>query len=114
MDLGTFSVSLAVADLGASQRFYETLGFEVVGGEAEENWLILQNGEAKIGLFHGMFDTNILTFNPSGMIGARIIQRMRKEAGLEIERECDESGEGPAHFVLKDPDGNTILVDQHE
>jgi len=112
MDLGRFSVSLAVKDLAKSRAFYETFGFEMVAGVPEQNWIILQNGEAKIGLFQGMFEDNILTFNPSD---ARGIQKALKAAGLEIEREAeDEDGEGPTHFVMRDPDGNVILVDQHE
>ena len=103
-----------MTDLEASLCFYEALGFEVVGGEPGENWLLLANGDARLGLFQGMFDRNILTFNPVGLVGARLIQRALKQRGVAIERECDERGEGPAHFVLRDPDGNTILVDQHE
>ena len=108
MDLGIFSVSLAVEDLEKSRLFYEALGFEVMGGEARQDWLILNNGDAKIGLFKGMFDTNILTFNPPDV---RAVQTALKEQGIAFEREAAE-GEGPGHAVLKDPDGNTLLLDQ--
>ncbi len=110
MELGTFSVSLAVKDLQKSMTFYKVLGFEPIFGEPKENWVILQNGGANIGLFQGMFEENLLTFNPTD---ARGIQAAVKAAGYAIERET-ESDDGPAHFVMKDPDGNTILVDQHE
>lgn len=110
MDLGTFSVSLAVADLPKSRAFYEAFGFRQVAGEPTQNWIILQNGEAKIGLFQGMFDDNILTFNPKD---ARGIQASLQVAGITPDKRA-EDGEGPTHFVVKDPDGNTILVDQHE
>ena len=110
MELGNFSVSLAVKDLQKSMTFYTMLGFEQIAGEAAQNWIILKNGDAKIGLFHGMFEENLMTFNP---MDARAIQRAVKDAGYAVEREA-EDGEGPAHFVMKDPDGNTILVDQHE
>ncbi|MBZ0293524.1 MAG: VOC family protein [Anaerolineae bacterium] len=109
MELGTFSVSLAVKDLAASRAFYETLGFKAIHGKAEDNWLILQNGEAKIGLFQGMFEENILTFNPKDV---RSIQKTLKSQGIKLEKEADETTEGPAHLVLHDPDGNMILIDQ--
>lgn len=109
MDLGRFSVSLAVADLATSRAFYEALGFTQVDGEPENNWIILKNGEAKIGLFQGMFDKNLMTFNPSD---ARAIQRAVEDAGYTPETKT-EPGEGPTHFMLKDPDGNLILIDQH-
>ena len=109
MDLGAFSVSLAVRDLAASQEFYAKLGFERVGGEPEQNWLILRHGDATIGLFQGMFEANILTFNPSDV---RAVQKRLKESGLTFHREADPSGSGPGHAVLSDPDGNTILLDQ--
>lgn len=109
MDLGTFSISLAVKDLRASRAFYEKLGFEVVGGD-DEKWAILRNGDAVIGLFEGLFERNIITFNPAD---ARAVQTELKGRGLELEQECDEEGEGPAHLVLLDPDGNPILIDQH-
>lgn len=110
MDLGTFSVSLAVKDIAASRAFYETLGFEVIHGDQDQNWLILRNGEAKIGLFQGMFEGNILTFNPKDV---RSIQKTLKASGITLVREADEGTEGPAHVTLHDPDGNAILIDQH-
>lgn len=122
MDLGNFSISLAVKDLEASKAFYGKLGFEVFGGEAEQNWLILQNGDCTIGLFQGMFDRNIMTFNPGWDRSAqtldeftdvREIQRRLKSAGIELQTEADEGSAGPASFVVADPDGNTILFDQH-
>ncbi len=122
LDLGAFSVSLAVKDLSASLAFYQALGFEATGGDAEEGWLILANGTTLIGLFQGMFDHNILTFNP-GLNNAkeevepftdvREIQARLDAAGIEIDqRVADDAPEGPAHIVLKDPDGNAIMVDQ--
>ncbi len=122
MNLGAFSVSLTVKDLEASRAFYEKLGFEVVGGDPSENWLILRNDRHTIGLFHGMFDKNILTFNPGWDYQAqpvgeftdvRELQRRLKTAGLSLEVEADESTTGPASFIVVDPDGNPILVDQH-
>ena len=122
MDLGAFSISLAVKDLAASRAFYEKLGFEEVGGDASQNWLILRNGIHNIGLFQGMFENNILTFNPGwdqhaqpleAFTDVREIQRRLKEAGLELTTEADESTSGPASLVLSDPDGNMILFDQH-
>ena len=122
MNLGAFSVSLAVKDIAASKAFYEKLGFQIMGGEMEQNWLILKNGTHVIGLFQGMFDSNIMTFNPGWDQSAqnvdpftdiRDIQKQLKEAGVEFETEADESSEGPAHFIIKDPDGNTIFLDQH-
>lgn len=121
MDLGAFSISLAVKDLTASRAFYQTLGFEVTGGDAAENWLILKNGESTIGLFHGMFEKNILTFNPGLTIrmevlsefqDVRDIQAALKQAGLALGEETDPAGDGPAHITLIDPDGNPILIDQ--
>ena len=111
MKLGRFSVSLSVADLQRSMAFYRMLGFEQVFGEPKDNWVILQNGEAKIGLFHGMFEGNLLTFNPQD---ARVIQDAIRAAGFgpAIEKEA-EPGEGQAHLMVKDPDGNRILIDQH-
>jgi lactoylglutathione lyase len=109
VDLGTFSVSLAVKDLAAARAFYEALDFRVIAGNPEENWLILENGGSKIGLFHGMFDENILTFNPQD---ARAIQRTLRERGITPVTTADETADGPAHLVLKDPDGNAILIDQ--
>lgn len=122
MHLGHFSVSLAVKDLTASRTFYEKLGFEVVFGEAEQNWLILQNGDSTIGLFQGMFENNVLTFNPGWDARAntleeftdvREIQRRLKENGLPLATEADEATTGPASLMLIDPDGNPVLIDQH-
>jgi lactoylglutathione lyase len=122
MQLGTFSISLAVKDLEASRSFYEKLGFKVFAGDASENWLILKNGEHAIGLFQGMFEKNILTFNPGWDSNAqrlatftdvRDLQRELKARGVQFEQEADESTTGPASFVVVDPDGNPILVDQH-
>ena len=122
MELGAFSVSLAVKDLEASREFYEKLGFEVVGGDPSQNWQILRNGGHTIGLFQGMFDKNLLTFNPGwddeaqpidDYTDVRELQRRLKEAGVTLAVEADESGAGPASFVILDPDGNPILVDQH-
>ena len=122
MDLGNFSVSLAVRDLAASRRFYEKFGFSVFGGDAAQNWLIMKNGEHVIGLFQGMFEKNILTFNPGWDSSARELdtftdvrelQRRLRAQGVRFEQEADESTTGPASFVAVDPDGNPILVDQH-
>lgn len=122
MNLGAFSVSLAVKNLQASKDFYEKLGFEVVGGDATQNWLILRNDNHVLGLFQGMFERNTLTFNPGwdqqgNAIGqftdVRELQRVLKERGLELAQEAAPSSEGPASFALLDPDGNPILVDQH-
>ena len=122
MELGAFSVSLAVEDLDASKGFYEKFGFEVVGGEASENWLILRNGYCTLGLFKGMFDKNILTFNPGwddkaqpveDFTDVRDLQRELKGRGVDFVSEADEGGAGPASFVVLDPDGNPVLVDQH-
>lgn len=122
MELGAFSVSLAVKDIAASRAFYEKLGFAVIGGDQAQNWLILRNGAATIGLFQGMFDTNILTFNPgwasdggplSDFADIRALQRRLKEQGLALASEADETTSGPASLTLIDPDGNPILLDQH-
>ena len=119
--LGAFSVSLAVKDLQASRAFYETLDFEVVGGNAR-NWLILRNGSVTIGLFQDMFKGNILTFNPGWdekaqaageFVDVREHQRRLKAGGLELMTAADETTTGPASCMLVDPDGNTILIDQH-
>ncbi len=110
MNLGAFSISLAVSDLQASKDFYQKLDFEVIGGDAEQKWLILRNGDATIGLFQGMFEKNIITFNPSD---ARSIQKTLKDRGVAITHGADESGDGPAHLTLIDPDGNPVLIDQH-
>ena len=122
MELGAFSVSLAVKDIGASRLFYEKLGFTVFAGDQTQNWLIMKNGDHAIGLFQGMFEQNILTFNPGWSQDAqplgeftdvRELQRQFKERGVELITEADESSTGPASFMIVDPDGNTILVDQH-
>lgn len=122
MKLGTFSVSLAVKDISASRAFYQKLGFEMVHGDPDQGWLILANGDTKIGLFQGMFESNILTFNPGGGPGGtpgedhldiREIQKNLKRLGVVLVSEADESTTGPASFMLTDPDGNAILVDQH-
>jgi catechol 2,3-dioxygenase-like lactoylglutathione lyase family enzyme len=122
MELGAFSVSLAVKDIAASKAFYEKLGFSVFGGDMSQNWLILKNAEVVIGLFQGMFDKNMLTFNPGwdgnaqpldSFTDVRQLQRELKAAGLELTTEADESTTGPASFTLVDPDGNPILFDQH-
>ena len=123
MELGAFSVSLTVADLAVSRDFYDKLGFEVVGGDAAQGWLILRNANAvTVGLFHGMFERNILTFNPGWderarplgeFMDVRELQRQLKAKGVSLMSEADESGSGPASFVIIDPDGNPILVDQH-
>lgn len=122
MNLGAFSVSLAVKDLSASRAFYEKLDFEMVGGDPAQNWLILRNGETTIGLFQGMFERNSLTFNPgwdregreiAEFVDVRDIQRSLEERGLELNPRADESTTGPAHLALLDPDGNPILIDQH-
>lgn len=122
MELGTFSVSLAVKDLEASKAFYEKLGFTAFAGDASQNWIILKNGAHAIGLFQGMFEKNILTFNPGWDANAqaldsftdvRDLQRELKSHGIEFAQEADESSTGPASFVVVDPDGNPVLVDQH-
>lgn len=122
MELGAFSVSLAVKDLGASKSFYEKLGFSEFAGDAAQNWLIMKNGDHVIGLFQGMFERNILTFNPGWDSNAqkleqftdvRDLQRRLRAQGVQIVQEADESSAGPASFVVVDPDGNTILFDQH-
>lgn len=122
MELGNFSVSLAVKDIGASKDFYENLGFTVFGGNQSQNWLIMKNGACVIGLFQGMFEKNILTFNPGWNSDAqpigeftdvRELQRELKSRGIVMVSEADEGSTGPASFVIVDPDGNPILVDQH-
>ena len=119
---GAFSVSLAVQDLQASQAFYENLDFRVVGGDPAQNWLILRNGIVTIGLFEGMFENNILTFNPGWDAEAQAVdtftdvrdhQRRLKSRGLSLISEADPDSTGPASLMLTDPDGNTILIDQH-
>jgi lactoylglutathione lyase len=122
MQLGAFSISLAVTDLAASRQFYETLGFEVFHGEPEQHWLMLRNGDTVIGLFEGMFEDNILTFNPGWDQAAqelddftdiREIQAHLKAHGLALDSETDASATGPGSLTLKDPDGNRIMLDQH-
>jgi catechol 2,3-dioxygenase-like lactoylglutathione lyase family enzyme len=122
MDLGAFSVSLAVKDLEASRAFYERLGFSVFHGEPSQGWLMLKNGDAVIGLFQGMFERNILTFNPGWDQSAqtvdpftdvRELQRELRAAGATFDQEADEASSGPASFILTDPDGNPVFVDQH-
>jgi lactoylglutathione lyase len=109
MTLGTFSISLAVKDIKASRAFYEKLGFAVFDGNEDQNWLMLRQGDTKIGLFQGMFDKNTLTFNPSDV---RSIQRDLKSKGVTLTVEADETTQGPAHIAFVDPDGNPILIDQ--
>jgi lactoylglutathione lyase len=122
MELGAFSISLAVKDLEASRKFYEAFGFQVFGGNAAENWLILKNRDHVIGLFQGMFERNMLTFNPGwdqnaqqlpSFTDIRELQRQLKAQGVHLLQEADESTTGPASFIAIDPDGNPILVDQH-
>jgi lactoylglutathione lyase len=122
MNLGAFSVSLAVKDIQASKAFYEKLGFTTLGGDIAHNWCILKNGDHVIGLFQGMFEKNILTFNPGwdqsaqklgSFTDVRELQRQLRAQGVKFTTEADESTTGPAHFVVEDPDGNPILVDQH-
>jgi lactoylglutathione lyase len=120
--LGAFSVSLTVKDIQVSKSFYENLGFQVLGGDISQNWLIMKNESCVIGLFQGMFEKNILTFNPGwnqnaenvdSFTDVRDLQKQLKEKGINLLTEVDASSEGPAYFTLEDPDGNQILVDQH-
>jgi lactoylglutathione lyase len=122
MKLGAFSVSLSVKDIHASKAFYENLGFSDLGGDISQNWLIMKNENCIIGLFQGMFEKNILTFNPGwdenarnldSFTDVREIQRHLKERGIPLQSEADESSKGPAHITFEDPDGNQLLVDQH-
>ena len=122
MNLGAFSLSLSVKDIGISRDFYAKLGFEPVGGDIEQNWLILRNGDHVIGLFQGMFENNLLTFNPGWdqqcaetdtFTDVREIQQALKNAGVRLDSEADAASEGPASIMLTDPDGNPILIDQH-
>jgi len=122
MELGAFSISLAVKDIEASKLFYEILGFTVFHGDQSQNWLIMKNGDHVIGLFQGMFEKNMLTFNPGWSNDAqpmgeftdiRELQRLLKKRGINLITEADESSSGPASFMIADPDGNPILVDQH-
>ena len=122
MQLGAFSISLAVNDIKASKAFYEKLGFSTLGGNLDQNWIILKNGPHVIGLFQGMFDKNMLTFNPgwdqdatptSTFTDVRDLQRQLKALGMSFVTEADETTTGPASFILTDPDGNPVLIDQH-
>lgn len=122
MELGAFSISLAVKDIEVSKTFYEKFGFKSFGGDISENWLILKNGDCVIGLFQGMFEKNILTFNPGwdqnaqpieNFMDVRDLQRKLKKQGVSMLSEVDEETSGPASFMVADPDGNLILVDQH-
>ena len=122
MELGAFSVSLAVKDLAESRSFYEKFGFEVVGGDAAQHWLILRNGDHSLGIFQGLLEKNMLTFNPGWdkhaqpvefFTDIRKLQRELKAAGIDPVTEVDESSQGPGSFMVVDPDGNPILVDQH-
>ena len=122
MELGAFSISLTVKDLDASKAFYEKFGFKPFAGNAAQNWLILKNGDHVIGLFQGMFDRNILTFNPgwdsnakplASFTDIRELQRALKAQGVQFQQQADEATTGPASFVAVDPDGNPVLVDQH-
>lgn len=122
MELGAFSISLAVKDIHASKAFYEKLGFTYKNGDISQNWVVLKNGEHVIGLFQGMFDKNMLTFNPGWDQSARKIepftdvrelQRQLKAQGVEFTTQADETTTGPGYFMLMDPDGNPTLVDQH-
>lgn len=122
MELGAFSVSLSVKDIEASRAFYEKLGFEAFGGDASQNWLVLRNGSTVIGLFQGMFERNTLTFNPgwdsnaaelAAFTDIRELQRTLRARGVQLVSEADESTTGPASFLVIDPDGNPVLVDQH-
>jgi len=122
MELGAFSISLTVKDLAASRKFYEKFGFKSFAGNPSQNWLILKNGDHVIGLFQGMFEKNILTFNPgwdqnaqklAAFTDVRELQRQLKAQGVQLVNEADEKTTGPASFIAVDPDGNRILVDQH-
>jgi predicted lactoylglutathione lyase len=122
MELGAFSISLSVKDIEASKSFYEKLGFQVFGGDIAQSWLIMKNGEHVIGLFQGMFEKNILTFNPgwnqnaqplAAFTDVRTIQEKLKGNGVQVSEEVDVNTEGPASIMIFDPDGNPILIDQH-
>lgn len=122
LKLGVFSISLNVKNVHASKEFYEKLGFTVFGGNIDQNWLIMKNGNSIIGLFQGMFESNIITFNPGWDENAknlevfddvRAIQKHLKSSGIELKNEVDESASGPGYITLNDPDGNSILIDQH-
>jgi lactoylglutathione lyase len=122
MNLGAFSISLNVKDIHASKAFYEKLGFTVFGGDITQNWLIMKNGDHIVGLFQGMFEKNMLTFNPgwdqnagnvTSFTDVRDLQKALKAQGIQFHTEADETTQGPASFIIVDPDGNPILVDQH-
>ena len=122
MKLGAFSISLNVKDIHKSKEFYENLGFKILGGDISKNYLVMKNENAIIGLFQGMFDKNILTFNPGwdenaenleSFTDVRELQKLLKENGINLQAEADESSEGPAFITIEDPDGNLILIDQH-
>ncbi|MCB9205803.1 MAG: VOC family protein [Ignavibacteriales bacterium] len=122
MELGAFSVSLTVKNIQISKEFYEKLGFKEFGGNINQNWLIMKNGDHVIGLFQGMFEKNILTFNPGWDQNAkvienfsdiRILQKDFKSKGISLDTEADENSNGPASFIITDPDGNIIMFDQH-
>ena len=122
MDLGAFSISLAVKNINVSQRFYEKIGFKQVGGDPTQNWVIMRSGDHTIGLFQGMFEKNILTFNPGwdkngepldNYTDVRDIQKRLGSEGIVFESKVDEKSQGPASFLIIDPDGNPILFDQH-
>ena len=122
MKLGAFSISLNVKDIHKSKDFYENLGFKILGGDISKNYLVMKNENAIIGLFQGMFDKNILTFNPGwdenaenleSFTDVRELQKLLKEKGMNLQTEADESSEGPAFITIEDPDGNPILIDQH-
>ncbi len=122
MELGAFSISLAVKDIAVSRAFYEKLGFSVAGGDQAQGWLILRSGSTVIGLFQGMFERNILTFNPGwdqsakpldAFTDVREVQKTLEAQGISIATRADAEGSGPAHIVFSDPDGNVIMLDQH-
>ncbi|MCP3032302.1 VOC family protein [Halobacillus sp. A1] len=122
MKLGAFSISLSVKDINKSKDFYEKLGFQSFGGDPSQKWLIMKNEDCVIGLFQGMFEKNILTFNPGwnqnaenidSFTDVREIQKQLKENGVNLDSEADETTEGPEHITITDPDGNPILIDQH-
>jgi len=122
MELGAFSISLSVKDIAASRAFYEKLGFTVFGGNQEQRWLIMKSGTTLIGLFQGMFERNMLTFNPGwdsdakpvpGFLDVRQIQARLKSQGITLDEQADETTSGPAYITVTDPDGNPILIDQH-
>ena len=122
MQLGAFSLSLAVSDIQASKAFYEKLGFTEFHGDITQGWLVMRNAEHVIGLFQGMFDSNIMTFNPGwdnqaqpldSFTDVRELQRELLSRGIELESQADKDTSGPASIMLKDPDGNMILIDQH-